>query len=244
MSKSRDFTRLHEPFFPGLVIHHDPRNERYLYTDTQPKLVARGEKKAELPLKPKAHRQWRRYDQGAAPSCTGFSGVTYCAAANEFNPPPIDGAAWYARVQANDRAEGLNFPEGGTVTSSMKTGKDLKLWDVYRWIFDVPNMERAIQTRPLLGGTNWYPSMFERDAEGIVRTPSKTERPVGGHMYHIGAWNKARGLWRIDNTWAPSSSEKALPFGGWCYFVPSELMFRLVREEGEIAVPDEVRLVA
>lgn len=231
------------PFFPGLHVHHDPRNENYLYTDTQPKLVARGEKKAEVPVKTKRHQAYRRYDQIGG-SCTGFGPVTYAAVAHEFNVSPIDGLEWYRRNQERDRANGLNFDEGATVTASMETGRALGLWTAYRWIYDVPNMERAIQTRPLLAGTNWYDSMFERDKEGIVRMPSKTAQPIGGHEYTIGGWIKERGLWRIEQTWKPSPEEQAMPYKGWCYFVPAELMYRLVREEGEIAIPDEVKLPA
>lgn len=242
---TRDFITVRPVIFPGLHIVHDPMNERYLYTDSQPKQVrSLGAPRAEDETKSKAHHQYARFDQALTPKCTGFSGVTYCAAAHEYNRPPVSGDEWYARNQENDRKDGNVFDEGATVTASMKTGQQLGLWSVYRWIYDVPNMERAIQDRPLLGGTVWYPEMFERDKEGIVRMPSKTSTPVGGHMFHIGAWNKKRGLWRIDNTWKPEGAELSLPYKGWCYFIPAELMYRLVREEGEIAVPDEVKLAA
>lgn len=238
---SKDFVT-REPFFPGLHVVHDVRNEQWLYTDTQPKLVAaRGAAKAEVVVKTKKHHAYRRYDQIGG-SCTGFGPVTYAAVAHEFNVSPIDGLEWYRRNQERDRAQGLNFEEGATVASSMETGKALGIWTAYRWIYDTANMERAMQTRPLIAGTNWYAEMFERDREGIVRIPPKTASPVGGHEYTLGAWIKERGLWRVDQTWQPTAAEASLPYKGWCYFIPGELMARLVREEGEIAIPDEVKL--
>jgi hypothetical protein len=232
-----------KPTFPGLVIHHDIRNENYLYTDTQPKLVAkRAAKAAEVPIRTVHHRQYRRYDQGNNPSCTGFGMVTYCAAAHEFNAPPISGEEWYAENVKRDQANGLFFDGGATVTAALETGRALGLWSVYRWIYDLPNLLRALQTRPVVAGTVWYDSMFQRDAEGIVSRPLKTQRTNAGHLYTIGAYDAARDLLDVEQTWAPYPGEVSMPYGGWVYRIPGELMARLIREEGEIAVPDEVKL--
>jgi hypothetical protein len=241
---SRDFITEWRPFDPGLVIHHDVRNERWLYTDTQPKRVARslGEP-AEVPVKTKNHHAYVRVDQ-IGDSCTGYAPVTLAGTAHEYNVSPISGTEWYARNREKDQAQGLTFPAGATVTSSMETGRDadVGLWEHYRWIYDTPNMERAVQTRALIAATNWYPSMFSRDREGIVKMPAAGEQPVGGHEYSIGGWDKRRGLWRVDQTWVPIGEEVKMPYKGWVYYIPAELMARLVREEGEIAVPDEVKL--
>lgn len=230
------------PIFPGLHIVHDIRSENFLWTDTQPRLVAKGARTAEVPLKTTRHRQYRRYDQGANPSCTGYGSATFCAAAHEFNAPPITPDQWYAENQQRDRANGLFFDEGATVTAAMETGRAHGVWETYRWIYDLPNLLRALQTQPVVAGTNWYSAMFDRDSEGIVRTPGKSAQPVGGHLYTIGGVDMARAFVEVEQTWQPTAEETWMPYGGWVYRIPFELMARLIREEGEIAVPDEVKL--
>jgi hypothetical protein len=226
----------------GLVIHHDRRNEDYLYTDAQPRMVERGARPKDEDATVN-HRAYARWPQ-SGPSCTGFSPVTRCTMAHEFNRAPISGLEWYRRNQERDRKNGLYFDGGATVTSSMMTGRDLGLWGEVRWVYDEPNLRRALQDQPVEAGTVWYPSMFQRTPDGVVKMPGKNERPVGGHQYTIGGWIKERGLYRIDNTWEPYPEETSMPYGGWVYFVPAELMNRLIREEGEIAVTTEVRLKA
>jgi hypothetical protein len=74
----------------GLVIHHDPRNEKFLLKDSLPR--AAGIRKAgpsEFKPKTKAHRQYRYFDQGQTPECTGYSSVTLLATAHPFNNPPL-----------------------------------------------------------------------------------------------------------------------------------------------------------
>lgn len=230
------------PTFPGLHIRHDPRNERWLWTDTQPKLVARAAEPA--PWKPKTvrHRQYNRYDQGNEPSCTGYSCVTYLSAAHPYNKPSLTGSEWYRLNQEQDRANGIEYSEGATVTSAMETGRTLGYWAVYRWIYDMPNTLRALEKAPVIAGTVWYPSMFERDAEGIVRKIGVNESPVGGHQYVLGAYDAKRDLLDVEQTWAPNTYEVGMPYKGWVYRIPGEIMYRLIREEGEISQPDEVKM--
>lgn len=219
------------PRDPGLVIHHDPRNERYLLVDTLPKFSARATEPTPFVPKTKRHRQYARFDQGPNPSCTGYGSVTLLATAHPFNRPPITGADWYAKNQAFDRANGRFFDEGATVTAAMEVGRQLGFYSAYRWAYTIRTMQQAILTAPLIAGTFWYDSMFERDAEGIVRVPKASDSTDAGHLYTINAYDAKRDLWRVANTW-----------GDGDYLIPGDLMFRLVREEGEIAQPDEIKL--
>ena len=218
-----------KPRDPGLRIHHDIRNENYLLVDKLPKMKAKGA--AEFVPKTKAHRQYARFDHGPNPSCTGYGSVTLLATANPYNKPPITGAEWYARNQAFDRANGRYYSEGATVTAAMEVGRALGFYSAYRWAYTIRTMQQAILTGPLIAGTYWYDSMFERDAEGIVKVPNAGAYTESGHLYVINKYDARRDLWRVPNTW-----------GDGDYFIPGDLMLRLLREEGEVAQPDEIRL--
>jgi hypothetical protein len=216
-----------EVFFPGLHIHHDPRNERFLMTR---KVSETGP----VVFKPKTakHRQYRYYNQGQEPSCTGYGSVTLLATGDPFNVPPITGSAWYILNQEYDRnVLGLHYSEGATVTAALAVGKNQGYYSEYRWAYEILTMQEAIVKAPLIAGTYWYPSMFTRDDKGIVKMPGEGESPVGGHLYCINGYDAKRDLWRIPNSW-----------GDGDYFFPGELMHRLLREEGEVAQVDELKL--
>lgn len=216
-------------FFPGLVVHHDIRNERYLLKDKLPKAAARGA--ATFTPKTKKHRQYRYYDQGQTPECTGFGSATLCASAHPFNAPPIDAHEWYVRNVAFDRAAGRWYSEGATVTAALEVGRQLGIFTEYRWAYEIRTMQEAILTAPLIAGTWWYNAMFDRNVDGVVNTPLPDDQPVGGHLFTINAYDAKRDLWRVPNSW-----------GDGDYLIPGDLMHRLVREEGEIAQITEIKL--
>lgn len=220
------------PHDPGLVIHHDQRNEKFLLKDSLPKLAMARSGPAEWTPKTRRHRQYAMFDQGQTPECTGYGSVTLLATADPYNRPPLSGHDWYLKNVAFDRAAGRFYDGGATVTAAMEVGRGLGFWDVYRWMYEVRTMQEAILRAPLIAGTYWYPSMFERDAEGIVTTPGPNESTDAGHLYTINGYDAERDLWRVPNTW-----------GDGLYWIPGTLMHRLVREEGEIAQPDEIKIV-
>ena len=230
----------------SLVIYHDQRNENFLLADKLPKpkgVTARGA--AEFKPKTRSHRQYRWFTQNG-PSCTGWSPITLMAAAHPFNKIPLveelirgeltqrafTGDDWYRLNQLFDRKHGRHFSAGATVTASMEIGRALGIFSEYRWAYTMRVMQQANEIAPLIAGTYWYPSMFERDAEGIVRSPAPHASAGDlGHQYVLNKYDAKRDLWRVPNTW-----------GDGYYFIPGDLMYRLVREEGEIAQITEVKV--
>lgn len=216
--------------FPGLQIFHDVRNERYLH----PAMAAAvpGAQVELPPLRTVKHQQYRRYDQGANPSCTGYSLVTYLATAHPFNPPPLSGADWYAFNRQEDQQQGRFYSEGGATTvASMQVGVRLGLFSRYEWLYTLESMQRAVQTTPLVFASDWYPWMWERDAEGIVRNQPQKRTSAGGHQYELNAWDMRRGLWRYPSTW-----------GDGDYLLEESLVYDLLRDGGECSVPQEIQL--
>jgi hypothetical protein len=221
-----------QPHDPGLVIHHDPRNERYLLVDSLPRLAVARRGPAEFTPKTRRHRQYAYFDQGQTPECTGYGSVTLLATADPYNKPPLTGHDWYLKNVAFDRAAGRYYDGGATVTAAMEVGRQLGFYTEYRWSYTMRTMQEAILKGALIAGTYWYPSMFERDKEGIVKAPSASAVTDDGHLYTINGYDAKRDLWRVPNTW-----------GDGDYFIPGDLMYRLVREEGEIAQPSEIKVV-
>jgi hypothetical protein len=220
------------PHNPGLVVHHDPNNDKYLVKDTMAKRpLAAGGPVVWTPTT-RRHRQYATFDQGQTPECTGYGSVTLLATADPYNKPPLTGHDWYLKNVAFDRAAGRFYDGGATVTAAMEVGRGLGFWDVYRWMYEVRTMQEAIVRAPLIAGTYWYTSMFERDKEGIVADPGPAGSIAGGHLYTINGYDAERDLWRVPNTWNDG-----------IYWIPGSLMLRLVREEGEIAQPDEIKIV-
>jgi hypothetical protein len=219
------------PHDPGLVIHHDPRNEKFLLKDSLPRMAVPRSGPVEWKPTTRRHRQYAYFDQGQTPECTGYGSVTLLATADPYNKPPLSGHEWYLKNVAFDRAAGRFYDGGATVTAAMEVGRALGFWSEYRWSYTMRTMQEAILLGALIAGTYWYDSMFTRDAEGIVMVPGPNDRTDAGHLFTINGYDAKRDLWRVPNTWADGD-----------YFIPGDLMYRLVREEGEIAQPSEIKL--
>jgi hypothetical protein len=218
---------------PGLVIVHNPESENFLMKG---RLKVAFPKKATEPLpQPKLKRVryrnwWTKNDQGQTPRCTSFGTLTNLACTPITHPghnPLSDPQKFYEEIQANDRAAGYNFDEGATADSAMKAARDrgyIKAW----WHgYTIDDAHRGIMEHPLIAATLWYPSMFDRDAEGIVKI-GQYDRTEDGHLYTLNEYNPARGLWRIAQTWGDGN-----------YFMSDETLFRLIHEAGEIIMVDE-----
>lgn len=229
----------------GLVVKPDIGHENYLATNgVLRKAKAAGDvpdvKSGEVFMpKTKSHRQYKRVEQDG-PKCTAFGTLTYLSAAHPYNKylvagiddktrRLITGDELYELIRKWDHAHGNDFPEGATCTAAFETAKDLGWIDRYEWMYTIRNMQEAILIAPLEAGTYWYDSMFERDKEGIVKVPRSWDRTDSGHFYTLGAYDAHRDLWWCRQTW-----------GDGDYGIPGDLMFRLLKEEGEVAIVTEL----
>ncbi len=216
----------------GLVIHHDVRNENYLLRDVLPR--ARGAGKVGFPdeFKPKfvRHRAYWWGDQGQTPQCTSFGTLSLIAdgpISHKRQNPVANPLSFYEQIQGIDRAEQRYYSEGATVVAALKAARNNGWIDAFYWGYTLRTAQEAILRAPLIFGTYWYSSMYDKDDEGIIRiTPNAT--PDGGHLYCVNGYDAKRGLWRIHQTW-----------GDGYYYIGDKDMFRLIREEGEMALVTE-----
>lgn len=211
---------------PGLVIKHNPESENWLI---RTRLMMAS-------VRPKLRRVryrnwWTKNDQLPTPRCTSFGSLTNFACTPITHPgknPLTDPDLFYKRIQEIDRSEGHYFDEGATADAAMKAAREKGFIKSWYHTYTLDAAHEAMMTRPLIAATLWYPSMFNRDAEGIVKI-GLNERTDSGHLYTLNEYNPARGLWRIPQTW-----------GDGQYFISDETLFRLIHEAGEIIMVDEL----
>lgn len=218
------------PDWPGMVIHHDIRNENHLARNGVLRAVAAPGTEAMFKPATKMHRQYQHFDQGNNPSCTGYGTATYLATAHEYTKSNITGAEWYARNVAFDESQGRFYDGGATCVAAFEVAKKAGAISAYQWMYTVKEMQQAILIRPIVMGTNWYYDMWERDNENIIKfKASDPGQNVGGHFYVLNGYDAHRDLWRNPETW-----------GDGDYWIPGDVMYRLLREDGECAIAVEI----
>lgn len=211
----------------GLIITHDIGHEDYLAKDG----VLRGVDVDEFKPRTKVHRQWKRFDQGNTPRCTGFGLATILATSNKYTRSKVTGDEWYFKNVAWDKAHGNDFGDnsGATVTATMEVAKDAGVISRYEWMYTMKSMQQSILIAPLVAGTNWYREMWNRDSEGIVQMKADDRgTSAGGHLFILRGYDAKRDLWINPETW-----------GDGDYLIPGELMHRLLRESGEVSIITE-----
>lgn len=221
----------------GRVPHFDPLNLNFLVQDqpAQRRVGAlRAIARAMGIRDTRSWRQWWYFYQGQLPACTAFGSGTYLAT-DPVRPSmtflkALDCVQLYADIQSQDRAEGRVYSEGATTLAAMKVGQKRGWWTAYHWAYDIDTVLKLVHdSKPVILGTNYYESQFDRDSEGIARI--RFNSPIaGGHFYVIRGYNPRRGLLTSPQTWNDGD-----------YKYPVEDIARLLAEDGECVAPDEVK---
>ena len=106
----------------------------------------------------------------------------------------------------------------------------------YVWAFALqPAVEWVLTTGPVVLGTNWYSSLSQPDAEGVVRITA-TARVVGGHAYLWRGVDTRRALAVCSNSWGDGWGQSG------DFKVPFRDLERLIHEDGEVCSAVEQRL--
>lgn len=215
----------------GRVPFVDPRNYDNLLDDKNPGLKARALPGA-LTQRKWCLRKW--VDQGATARCSAFALTHELSAAPIYHQRlPLGPQALYDIIQETDRAAGRNFgPDGGATTNAMAdVAVKLGLWGGYDWDYQGDAaLGFLARNAPIISGTNWYTSMYDRDTEGIIHIMPRA-RVDGGHLFTINGYDpsKGDGLLRIAQTW-----------GDGYYYLTIPDWYRLISEDGEIVIPREL----
>jgi hypothetical protein len=191
------------------------------------------------PERSRRTRTWtclQTLDQKAEGACVGFA-VSHEAAAT---PAAVSGVtartarAVYKRAQLLDEWPGESY-EGTSVLAGMKAGQERGWWGGYRWAFGEDDLALAVgYLGPVVLGVNWYTGMQTPDAGGQIYVRGRLS---GGHAILCLGYDAKRDRYLLHNSWGPRWG-----INGRCYLSAKD-MARLLREQGEAAIPMRRRAV-
>lgn len=194
--------------------------------------------RALAPPEPPRSRSWPLFakwlDQGATGTCVGhgwrhlLTGTPQpCRAATPTPFAIYDRAILLDEWADNDQDTARRL--GTSVRAGAKALQALGLISAYGWAFDVDAAIDWIANHgPVVAGTNWYSSMFERDKGGYLRIPPGAT-VVGGHCTLWLRYDARRGAIGGLTSWRD--------FG--YFWLACEDAERLIREDGEACSPTE-----
>jgi hypothetical protein len=136
---------------------------------------------------------------------------------------------------AEEHAPDSALQAGTSVRAGAKALQDLGLVSSYDWAHDVnPMIDFLCGHGPVVIGVNWYDTMEEPDAHGLIKIgPSASV--VGGHCVCIVGWSQTHGRFQGVNSWGRSWGVDGR------FSISAEDMERLIHEDGEICAPVERR---
>jgi hypothetical protein len=134
----------------------------------------------------------------------------------------------YHEVTSIDPFEGTWRPDdtGSDGLSICKVLRSHGWISGWRNIYTLDDAQQALMVGPFITGIRWYDSMFEPDAEGIVRI-SPTARMVGGHEIYANEMVLDRELMGFPNSWGPSWGKRGK------FYMSFDTYSRLLAEDGD-----------
>lgn len=229
--------------FGRLVAPKDANDLSYLMRAARPQIVlAVGKPK---PRKT-AYRDGPLLDQGQTPQCVGYSCRGFLDGAPIMSNPNQGPSATeiYHMAQERDEWPGTNY-DGSSVRGGMKALTDAGQICAYVW---GQTVEEAIKWMndgygTCVVGTSWYAEMSNVDKDGyMMEPPSSMSTPIGGHAWRWIWYDPNKKAILMRNSWGHDFGylKKGIPSGYAYVRVP--FAERLLREEGEVAAPTQVRI--
>lgn len=192
--------------------------------------VVEPETVAKTPPSAKSHARQIWLDQGQEGGCVGYSGTQALSLSpNINNKLTAANAEWlYWLAKENDEFDGDNY-SGSSVLGAQRGLNSNGYTTSYQWCTTVEEIIQALAFKgPVQIGINWYQSMFQVGAGGVI-TISPGSAIAGGHALCVGGYKLGGEYLRLDNSWG-----KGWGVNGSAWLAASDLM-RLLTEEGEAA---------
>ena len=141
-----------------------------------------------------------------------------------------DALKLYARATKLDDNPGTYPPDdtGSSGLAVAKAGVQLKYFSAYKHAFGFDKFCAALQTSPMLVGTNWYTSMNTTTSTGLVTVRGQLE---GGHQWLALGVDYERQQITGLNSWGPTWGKNGR------FFLSFATMRRLLAEQGDAIAP-------
>lgn len=175
-------------------------------------------------------------DQGREGACTGF-GEEHTRALSPYGQATSNAMAQriYHAARRLDEWPGEDY-EGSSVNGAMKAAREAGYITAWRWCRTTAELRHALSYHGAVeAGTWWYAGMVDTDEDGFIHP---TGGPFGGHAYALAGYKPIKGkrAYRIENSWGPDWGDNG---GAWIW---EDDLARLMKDDGEFAVPLKVRL--
>jgi hypothetical protein len=212
----------------GRVVRHDSRSLAYRYQATGVTLTS---------------QLWPRHiailDQGAVGSCTGNAEVgelgtdplySTLTADRQGKLNEAEALALYSAAETID-GDGPYPPNdnGSSGLSVCQAAKNAGWISGYVHCLSLADVLDALETGPVIIGSNWYSSFDTPDASGLVAiSPAAYVR--GGHEYLCRGKDVTKQLVHLDNSWGTSFGVAGSFTYSWA------TLTRLLAEQGDATV--------
>jgi hypothetical protein len=214
----------------GRHVNHDERSRRFAYRGpvSPPRAV-------------KHERHVPVFDQGSLGSCTGNAAVG-CLATGPFfdtiddsDSPRIAALDQQAAIEVYKMASAIDpfpgqYPPEDTGSDGLSVAKSLASLGAisgYEHAFGLDQALAALMRVPVITGTVWMESMFEPNAEGLVRP---TGAAAGGHEYLMDEYDPVRGWVGFTNSWSSSWGRQGR------FYMEVEAYGKLLADQGDVTV--------
>lgn len=193
------------------------------------------------PAKTTVSKTWARktaiLDQGGLGSCTGnaatgalgsepFYDTLTAKLSAGLKLDENEAVSLYSKATELDPFTGTYLPDdtGSNGLSVAKAAQKAGLISGYVHALSLDDVIAALQTSPVIVGTNWYSGMDDPDAAGLVVASGSVR---GGHEYLCRGVDLQRMLLHFDNSWGSAWGNK----GSFTYSF--DTMTRLLSEDGD-----------
>lgn len=216
----------------GRVYTPDPRDDLFTMESLLPEVVTG------LPPSRYYSTPGMPLNQGATPMCVGYATRGLLNAGPVSNMGGPDAPTIYHNAQLLDGIPGTAY-DGTNDRGSMKYLQSLGYITSYVWTRSAQTaMNWILSGRGcLLIGINWYSSFDNPGASATLRiTPTAHVR--GGHEVLLIGANQTNGLFRGINSWGSNWGQNGR------FWLPAEVLQRLINEQGDVCTPSEILKVS
>jgi Papain family cysteine protease len=219
---------------PRLKRHvlHDSRSWLYLYP-TENLTISDVKWTRQMPI----------LDQGNAGACTAGAALGRLGTDPGFSQDLVsrviarwggyDRAGMYRFYSDEEDIDGDGpYPpndNGSTGLTSAKLLRNAGIITSWSMTAGLDNTLKALSETSLVTGTLWLNSMFEPDAEGIVKVDWSSQ-VAGGHEYEAVGYETSRGLVDFANSWGPSWG------AGGFFKMQAEDYGALLQQQGDVTI--------